>query len=88
MGRIGYKWKYKGLKESIIKKMETRQRRNDAIRSLPDNMEYCKSEVQRLKEHTGLADEEDVEDVEDVNEVQHAVEDVKEVEDANEDNSE
>jgi len=85
LGRIGYKLKYKGLKESIIKKMETRQRRNDAIRSLPDNMEYCKSEVQRLKEHTGLADEEDVEDV---NEVQHAIEDVKEVEDANYDNSE
>lgn len=56
MARIGYKWKYGGLKERIITYMTTRQERNDALRNLPANMSEVKSELQRLKDHTGLED--------------------------------
>ena len=53
-----YKWYRGGLKESIIDSFESRQRRSKAINSLPDDMEEVKSELARLKEHTGLPDAE------------------------------
>ena len=39
--------------------MENRQRRQEASKSLPDDMEAIKAELARLKEHTGLEDEEE-----------------------------
>ena len=54
-----YQWRYKGLKERVIDYMEGRQRRGDAIKALPKDMGFCKAEIQRLKEHTGLPDEEE-----------------------------
>ena len=62
IARIAYKWKYKGLDTQVISYMEKRQERNVAIRALPDDMKSIKHELARLKDHTGLPDEE--EDVE------------------------
>jgi sodium-dependent phosphate cotransporter len=41
--------------------MSERQRRKDHAKQLPDNMEYIKAELERLREHTGLAEEADEE---------------------------
>lgn len=51
---IVYKWYKGGLKESTVERFEKRQRKNEAINSLPDDMEMLKAEVARLREHTGL----------------------------------
>ena len=42
--------------------MATRQRRREASKELPDNMEYIRAELERLREHTGLADEDEESD--------------------------
>jgi sodium-dependent phosphate cotransporter len=39
--------------------MADRQRRKTASQQLPDNMEYIRAELERLREHTGLADEDE-----------------------------
>jgi len=57
-GYIVYKWIYGGLKEKIIDGFKARQRKSEAIKSLPDDMEYCQSEIVRLREHTGLSEPE------------------------------
>jgi len=49
-----YKWYKGGLKESTVEGFERRQRKSEAIQSLPDDMEELKAEVARLREHTGL----------------------------------
>lgn len=51
---IVYKWYKGGLKESIVEGFETRERKNNAIKDLPDDMDYLKSEIVRLRDHTGL----------------------------------
>lgn len=51
-----YKWFYGGLKASIIKKFRDRQTTSDSVTNLPDDMTFVKSELERLREHTGLAD--------------------------------
>lgn len=53
-----YKWRRGGLKESLLGSFERRQRKSKAIESLPDDMDIMKSELARLKEHTGLPDAE------------------------------
>jgi sodium-dependent phosphate cotransporter len=53
-----YKWRRGGLKESMRGSFERRQRKSKAIQSLPDDMDIVKSELARLKEHTGLPDAE------------------------------
>eukprot|EP00978_Attheya_sp_CCMP212_P016662 scaffold43899_cov58-Attheya_sp.AAC.1 len=53
-----YWWRFRGGKESTVQKMARRQKKNATIQSLPEDMDYLKSEVLRLKEHTGLSDEE------------------------------
>lgn len=58
LARFAYKWHYQGLKERIILYMEKKQAKSDAVNNLPGDMTYVKSELQRLKEHTGLEDEE------------------------------
>jgi sodium-dependent phosphate cotransporter len=51
---IVYKWKRGGLKESIVEGFEARERKNQSIKALPDDMDYVKSEIVRLRDHTGL----------------------------------
>lgn len=54
-------WKYRNGKDSCTTCMTGRQRKSEALSSLPDDMEYLKSEIARLKDHTGLPDEADIE---------------------------
>jgi sodium-dependent phosphate cotransporter len=49
-----YKWVKGGLKERTIAGFERRQRAKQAYAALPDDMEMIKSELARLREHTGL----------------------------------
>jgi sodium-dependent phosphate cotransporter len=53
---IVYKWKRGGLRESTVERFEKRQRRNQTLSALDDDMDYMKSELVRLREHTGLAE--------------------------------
>jgi len=57
-------WYRKDGRQSCITCMAERQRRKEASQGLPDNMEYIKAELERLREHTGLAEEEDDDDEE------------------------
>ena len=65
-------WCYKkDGKKKTIDAFATRQRKQEAIKSLPDDMETLQSEVEYLKrkiellvEHTGAPDDEEVDDVE------------------------
>ena len=67
-----WSWYKRGLRERTIEKFERRQRRNNAIASLPDDMESLKADIEALKKHTGLPD-----DVEEVKEI--SGEDMKDV---------
>ena len=49
-----YKWVKGGLKERTIERFEKRQRMRDAQAALPEDMALIKSELARLREHTGL----------------------------------
>ena len=49
-----YKWVKGGLKERTIAGFERRQRAKQTYAALPDDMELIKSELARLREHTGL----------------------------------
>merc|ERR1712110_1237421 len=51
---IVYKWYKGGLKESTLSSFEAREKKSNAIKALPDDMDYVKSEIVRLREHTGL----------------------------------
>lgn len=78
--RIMWKVKYHGLDKSIVTYMKDRQARNTAYRTLPTELADIKQELARLKEHTGLPDEEEPEippeDVKDIEkEVKEDVED-------------
>lgn len=53
---FAYKWMKGGLKESTIERFATRERKNKAVVALPDDMDYVKSELVRLREHTGLSE--------------------------------
>jgi len=57
-------WRYRDGKAKCVTCMEQRQRRKTTFQHIPDDMDYLKSEVAKLKEHTGLADEEEDTDVE------------------------
>jgi len=54
----GYKWKYAGLKERIVKGFENTQERKTAMRNLPQDMTFVKEELARLRDHTGLPEQE------------------------------
>merc|ERR1712150_135395 len=64
IGMFVYRWKYQGLDERVIAYMEGRQSRRVAYYNLPTDMPSVKHELARLKEHTGLPDEEVEEEVE------------------------
>lgn len=51
-----YKWIYGGLKERIVKSFSERQDRKSAIISLPEDMDFVREELARLREHTGLCE--------------------------------
>ncbi|GFH53715.1 hypothetical protein CTEN210_10191 [Chaetoceros tenuissimus] len=51
---FAYKWFKGGLKESMTTSFEKRQRRAHASEALPDDMDYIKAELARLRDHTGL----------------------------------
>ena len=57
---IAFKWVKGGLKEATIANFETRERKRTAVTSLPDDMDYVKSELVRLRGHTGLPEPEPV----------------------------
>jgi len=59
-----YWWRYKDGKEKCYACIAQRQRRSDASKALPDDMEFLKAEVARLKDHTGLPDEDENDEVE------------------------
>merc|ERR1712113_912393 len=48
------KWYKGGLKESTLASFVAREKTSKAIKDLPDDMDYVKSEIVRLREHTGL----------------------------------
>jgi len=48
--------------------MSERQRKNTAVKALPDDMEYLKAKIAALSEHTGLPDDEDEEEGKEVKE--------------------
>jgi sodium-dependent phosphate cotransporter len=52
-----YKWIKGGLKESVVQTFEKRQRRKTYEQALPDDIDGIKSELARLREHTGLAED-------------------------------
>eukprot|EP00978_Attheya_sp_CCMP212_P010939 scaffold26612_cov56-Attheya_sp.AAC.7 len=58
VGLSMYWWTFRGGKESTVQKLARRQKKNATIHTLPEDMDYLKSEIIRLKEHTGLSDEE------------------------------
>jgi len=51
---IIYKFYKGGLKEQIVESFENREKKNKAIKTLPEDMDYVKAELVRLREHTGL----------------------------------
>jgi len=59
---ITYKWTKGGLKERTIERFEKRQRNKNTLSTLDDDMEYLKSEIVRLRDHTGLEETEDGKD--------------------------
>eukprot|EP00558_Chaetoceros_sp_UNC1202_P006189 CAMPEP_0197237678 /NCGR_PEP_ID=MMETSP1429-20130617/4443_1 /TAXON_ID=49237 /ORGANISM="Chaetoceros sp., Strain UNC1202" /LENGTH=597 /DNA_ID=CAMNT_0042696721 /DNA_START=36 /DNA_END=1832 /DNA_ORIENTATION=+ len=50
-----YKWKREGLRERVAESFQARQKRTTAMAALPDDMEMIKLELERLRDHTGLA---------------------------------
>jgi sodium-dependent phosphate cotransporter len=49
-----YKWLKGGLKERTMAGFEKREKRRVTVETLPDDMEYLKAEIERLRDHTGL----------------------------------
>lgn len=52
-----YWWKYLEGEEKTAACLATRQKKLTTMESLPEDMDFLKSELARLKSHTGLADE-------------------------------
>lgn len=51
-------WRFRNGKQSCHDCMANHQRKSEAMKSLPDDMEYVKRELARIKDHTGLPEEE------------------------------
>jgi len=52
-----YWLKFKGGSEYMISFMESRESKNKSIRSLPDDMAFVKAEIQKIKEHTSMSND-------------------------------
>lgn len=59
IGFTVYWWRFKDGKTRCHLCLVNRQRRSEALRDLPDDMEYLKGQVGALTEHTGLVTEEE-----------------------------
>ena len=55
---LAYLWRYGGLKQKVIESFESRQKKSLSITNLPDDIAFVRSEIARLKEHTGLGEAE------------------------------
>lgn len=55
-----YKWKRGGLREKIVKAFVSRQERKEAATNLPGDMIFLKEELARLRDHTGLPEQEPI----------------------------
>ena len=53
-----YKWIKRGLKESVVERFESRQRRKIYEQALPDDIDSIKAELALLRQHTGLPEPE------------------------------
>jgi len=83
IGYAFYWWRFKDGKEKCVSCLKARQRQNDAKKALPDDMDYLKAEISRLREHTGLLDEEEEgKDVENAKSVDTSEDDMEEEEEA------
>eukprot|EP00980_Cylindrotheca_fusiformis_P024276 scaffold11698_cov138-Cylindrotheca_fusiformis.AAC.9 len=49
-----YHCKYRGGREKCVDFLVTRERQSNAVRDLPDDMEWLKAKIHELSEHTGL----------------------------------
>lgn len=54
LGLFFYRWFRGGLKESTLEGFEKREKKRTTMETLPDDMDYIKAEVARLRDHTGL----------------------------------
>jgi sodium-dependent phosphate cotransporter len=54
-----YHCQYQGGKENCVECMQKRERQRVAMEDLPDDMEYLKSKLSALVEHTGLPEDEE-----------------------------
>ena len=57
--RFVYWWKKQDGREAFISMLDTRTSRNSAIAALPEDMQFLKSKVAQLAEHTGLPEDEE-----------------------------
>lgn len=58
LGWTIYRWYKGGLRERVVQNFENREKKQNAMKSLPEDMDYIKSELVRLREHTGLPEPE------------------------------
>ena len=56
---LGYWCYYKDGRAHCVDCLTDRERRRVTMKDLPDDMDYLKAEILRLKEHTGIPDEEE-----------------------------
>jgi sodium-dependent phosphate cotransporter len=53
----GYWCRFKDGQEKVATCFANRQRKRETLQNLPDDMEYLKSQILALKEHTGLGED-------------------------------
>lgn len=56
LGLFFYRWFRGGLKESTMEGFERREKKRATMETLPEDMDYMKAELARLRDHTGLPD--------------------------------
>jgi sodium-dependent phosphate cotransporter len=68
IGWLAYHCQYRGGKENCVKCLQKRERQRVTLQDLPDDMEYLKTKMTALVEHTGLPEDEEDEEQDKVNE--------------------
>jgi sodium-dependent phosphate cotransporter len=54
LGLFLYRWLKGGLKERTFEGFERREKKRSTMETLPEDMDYVKAELARLRDHTGL----------------------------------
>jgi len=54
LGLFFYKWFKGGLKERTFESFEKREKKRNTMETLPEDMDFVKAELARLRDHTGL----------------------------------